>query len=67
MLAVIFGFVSRGQINKDPSYKGKGLAIAGLILGLIFVAIGVIFWVYVATNGHCVRDGSSFNCSSLNN
>ncbi len=67
LLAVIFGFVSKGQIAKDPTYKGRGLAIAGLILGLIGVIGGILIWVVLATNGHCVRDGSSFNCNSLNN
>jgi hypothetical protein len=67
LLGVIFGFVSRGQMKATGSDKGKGLAIAGLVVGLVFVAIGIAFWAYVATNGHCVRTGSSFRCGNLVN
>lgn len=63
LLGVIFGFVGKGQIAKDLSAKGKGLAIAGIAVGLVFLAIGIIFWVYVGTSDNCVRDGSSFRCT----
>ncbi len=62
LLGVIFGFVSRRQIKNNPSAKGKGLALAGLIIGLIFLALGAIFWIYVATSDNCYRDGNSFRC-----
>jgi hypothetical protein len=64
LLGVIFGVVSRGQINRNPGAKGKGLAIAGLVIGIVFLVIGVIFWIYVATSDDCYRDGSTFRCVS---
>jgi hypothetical protein len=37
ILGVIFGHVSRGQIRRHPQ-KGKGLALAGLIVGYVGLA-----------------------------
>ena len=64
VLGVVFGFISRNQIKNNPGAKGKGLATAGLIIGLIFIAISVIIWVVIATGNGCIRNGSSFHCSS---
>ncbi len=47
ILAIIFGAIGIGQANKDPSLKGKGMAVAGLVLGIIAIAgwvITLIFW-----------------------
>jgi len=62
LLGVIFGFVGKNKINKDASQKGKGMAIAGIIVGLVFVVLGAIFWIYVSTSDNCYRDGSTFRC-----
>ncbi|SED83312.1 DUF4190 domain-containing protein [Jiangella alba] len=35
LLAVIFGHVALGKMRRDPSVGGRGLAIAGLVLGYI--------------------------------
>lgn len=64
VLGVVFGFVSRGQMSKQSTTKGKGMAVAGIVVGLVFVALGAIFWIYVATSDSCYRDGNSFRCSS---
>ena len=40
ILAVIFGVVGRRRA-KEPGRSGGGMAIAGLILGLIAVALGI--------------------------
>ncbi len=40
ILAVIFGHVALSQIRKDPSIQGRGMAIAGLVLG--WVGVGVL-------------------------
>jgi len=46
ILAVIFGFVSLNQIKKsNGSQTGRGMAIAGVILGFIWIAV---FGVFVA-------------------
>ena len=42
ILAIIFGGVAISQIRKDPSLGGRGMGIAGLVCGIIGVAIWVI-------------------------
>ena len=43
VLAIIFGGVCISQCNRQPmEYKGKGLGIAGLVIGIILLAILVI-------------------------
>lgn len=39
LLAVIFGHMALSQIQKDPSQAGKGLAITGVILGWLQLAL----------------------------
>lgn len=45
ILAIIFGVIAIKQCNEDPSYTGKGLAIAGLVCGLVGAGIIVLFLV----------------------
>ena len=47
ILAIIFGFIALGQIKREPILKGKGMAVAGLILGFIIFASWIIsmFWL----------------------
>jgi hypothetical protein len=48
VLALVFGYMSRGQIDRDPQNQGgRGMALAGIIMGWIGVAIFVIFWVVI--------------------
>lgn len=42
LLAVIFGIVGLNQIKSDPSQSGRGLAIAGLTLGAVMIALVVL-------------------------
>jgi len=47
ILAIIFGAIGIGQTGKDPTLKGKGMAVAGLVLGIIAIAgwvLALIFW-----------------------
>jgi hypothetical protein len=41
VLAIVFGAVGIKQ-TKDPTVGGKGLAVAGLVLGIVAVAIGLL-------------------------
>jgi hypothetical protein len=46
LLAVIFGSVSLSQISKSRgALGGKGMAIAGLVLGIISLAFLVLLWL----------------------
>ena len=53
ILAVVFGFVARGQI-KQRQQSGGGMALAGIILGFVWIAlfvIAVIVIIVAAANG----------------
>jgi hypothetical protein len=40
ILGLIFGFVARGQIKRSGgTQQGRGLALAGIIVGFVFVAL----------------------------
>jgi peptidyl-prolyl cis-trans isomerase B (cyclophilin B) len=43
-LGVIFGHIAIGQI-KTTGEGGRGLAIAGLIIGYIGIVGGLLFWI----------------------
>jgi len=46
--ALITGFMGMKNANNDPdNYGGKGLAIAGMIVGGIFMLIGVAYYVII--------------------
>lgn len=43
ILAIIFGGVALGQIKRNPGQGGRGMAIAGLTLGIVGLALMVLF------------------------
>ena len=47
ILAVILGHVAISQVHRDPKMQGKGMAIAGLILGYIGLATLVLTLVAI--------------------
>ena len=50
LLAVIFGIVGLKQIKGGPTQSGRGLAIAGLILGAIMLMLVVLVLAFGETN-----------------
>lgn len=50
ILAVVFGHVSLNQINRTGQ-NGRGMAIAGTVLGWVGIAIAVVYWVLVFSVG----------------
>ncbi|MCK5654285.1 MAG: DUF4190 domain-containing protein [Dehalococcoidia bacterium] len=52
IIAIIFGAVAIRQIGREPNLGGRGMAIAGLVCGIVGVAgwvifiawIGIFFW-----------------------
>ena len=44
VLAIVFGWMARARIANNPQYRGRGMALAGMILGLfsIFGLVGSI-------------------------
>jgi site-specific recombinase len=50
LLAVILGAVAIGQANKKPDeFGGKGMAITGLVLGIVTLALALLFWIVVGS------------------
>ena len=48
-LGIIFSAIGLNQIGKDPSQGGKGLATAGLILGILGVVGWILYWAFWGT------------------
>jgi hypothetical protein len=48
LLGVIFGHIALSEIKKSNDYlQGRGMAIAGLIIGYAQIALGVLLVVFV--------------------
>jgi hypothetical protein len=47
LLAIIFGAIALKRIRRDPSLEGRGMAIAGIVLGII----GIFFALILAIVG----------------
>ena len=47
VLAIVTGHMARAQIRREPALDGDGLAIAGLVMGWLMVAITVLSIVAV--------------------
>ena len=46
-VGIILSAIGLSQINKDPNQKGKGLATAGLIIGIISLVGTVFYFLFV--------------------
>jgi Domain of unknown function (DUF4190) len=46
VLAIIFGGVALSQINNNPAQSGRGMAIAGLIMGIASFVIIVLIMIF---------------------
>ena len=47
ILAVVSGHVALHQTGRAPAQqRGRGMAIAGLVLGYVTIALAVLFWVW---------------------
>jgi predicted acyltransferase len=43
ILAVIFGFVAKGQIrDSQGTQSGEGMATAGIVLGFVWIALTIL-------------------------
>ncbi len=47
VLAIVFGGVAISQTRKDPSLGGRGMAIAGLVCGIVAISLWVILIAWV--------------------
>lgn len=55
-LGIIFSSIALSQINKDPMQRGKGLAIAGLVLSIIGL-LSIVGWFGIGSLPHIMRGG----------
>ena len=46
ILGIIFSAIGMAQTSKDPNQGGRGLAIAGLVISIVFTVAGI--WLYIA-------------------
>ncbi|MDB6059782.1 MAG: hypothetical protein JWO95_3626 [Verrucomicrobiales bacterium] len=60
-IGIIFSCIALSQLGHNPSQKGKGLAIAGLILSIIGVLIGLGYGVFALFPHHGMRHIQRFN------
>lgn len=44
LLALIFGFVALGQIERNPGQQGRGMAIAGIVLSVLWLFVMVALY-----------------------
>ncbi len=54
LLAIVLGFMARSKANNDPvNYGGSGLALGGIITGVVGIIIGaialIVYFVFVAS------------------
>jgi len=47
LLAIIFGIISLVKISRNPNLKGKGFAIAGIILGVVGIILMIFLIIFV--------------------
>lgn len=51
ILAVVFGHISLSQLGKPGNNQsGRGMAIAGLVLGYIGIVLAVLWFIYIVNN-----------------
>lgn len=46
-VGLVLSIIGLSQINKNPQEGGKGLAIAGIIIGGIGIVVGIIYYIVV--------------------
>jgi hypothetical protein len=54
LLAIIFGHIAISQARKDETLRGKGMAIAGIVLGYVGIGILVLAIIVAATSSSSV-------------
>jgi hypothetical protein len=46
LAAVVVGFIAKGKATTDPAhYGGRGLALGGIITGVISIILGIVIWI----------------------
>jgi hypothetical protein len=61
ILAIVFGLIGLRH-TAGGRREGRGLAIAGLVLGIVTLAAAVLFWTLLLASGDCVSENGEFHC-----
>lgn len=48
IVAVVLGHLSLSRMKKDPNLGGRGMAIAGLVLGYVVLTFWVLWFLFIA-------------------
>lgn len=51
ILAIALGVVARRQVARDPGQKGAGLALAGIVMGIAWLAVFALVMAWLAHTG----------------
>jgi Na+/proline symporter len=71
LVAFVLGFMGRGRAKRDPTAGRKGAATAGIILGVIAIALGIAGLVIVndtvndldrSLSNHCLNNPNAPDC-----
>jgi Domain of unknown function (DUF4190) len=60
ILALVFGYVAKGQIDRSGGQGGRGLAIAGIVLGWIGIGFLLLVIVFGDFSFHVGSNSSSY-------
>ena len=50
-VGIILSAIGLSQIGKDPTQKGKGLATAGLIIGIVSLVATIFYYSFIFSTG----------------
>jgi hypothetical protein len=54
--AIILGHMALSAIKQNPGLRGRGMALAGTILGYLFVVLVIASWIILLSLGDQVKD-----------
>ncbi len=61
LLGAIFGMIGMKQTANNVR-PGRGMALAGAVIGVLLVLGCIALWIYFATTAKCVRNGTEWRC-----
>jgi hypothetical protein len=66
ILALVFGYIGRRQIDESGGAQGgRGMAVAGIIMGWIGVGILIVFWTVIIIIAATSSSSSSNSLGAL--
>jgi hypothetical protein len=67
ILGIVFGFIARGQIKRsNGTQRGDGMALAGIIIGFVGIAIAIVVIILVIAFAHSCNNQPGNYCFNTN-